>query len=306
MLIELPVMEYLLPLCKLCHIETRRWLFVVGVVAFTYVLFQSLLLPYGDALRSLLPDDGIKKYDQFDTQPGHTSEKLAMVRNPLTVLDFANISTPIGNTENYIVKGSQRDSTLNSKGKYVKEEESLRDGNELSLNRNHDIGFESGKIVETNGNLESDDTKNRVNNSMLQVDGEASFEFPLEQFVKPNDTITSENELEEFDKMDLDFGELEEFKNSSFQKREDTDMAFNSSTFILQMPASPVNTPHSEHLISNISSSVSETNSKSITRRKKMKSEMPPKSITSLEEMNSILLRHRRSSRAMVWMFVLV
>ncbi|XP_022987636.1 probable glycosyltransferase At5g03795 [Cucurbita maxima] len=294
-------MEYLLPLCKLCHIETRRWFLVMGVVAFTYVLFQSLLLPYGDALRSLLPEDGIKKFDQYSIQMGHTSAKSTTVRNPLTVLDLANTSAPIGKTDNYILeKGSQRDSTLNARGKYVKDEESPRDGYKLSLNRNHDIGFESGKMVDTNGNLESDGTKNRGNNSILHMDGEASFEFPLgQQFVKQSDTVASENELEEFGEMDLDFGELEEFKNSLLRKPGDTDVTFNSSTFMLQIPTSPVNTPHSQHLISNISSPVSETNSKSIGKRKKMKNEMPPKSVTSLEEMNSILLRHRRSSRAM-------
>ncbi|XP_038879145.1 probable glycosyltransferase At5g03795 [Benincasa hispida] len=295
-------MEYLLPLCKLCHIETRRWLFLVGVVAFTYVIFQSLLLPYGDALRSLLPEDGIQKYDQYNIYMGSTSAKLTTVRNPLTVLDLANVSTtPIGNTDNFILeRGFQRDSTLNGKGKYVKEKGSSRDGYELSLNGNHDIGFESGNNVDTNGNLESYGTKNRVNNSILHVDGETSFEFPLEQqVVKPSDTITSENELEEFGQMDSDFGELEEFKTSSLEKPEDADVAFNSSTFMLQISTSPVNTSHSQHLISNISSSVSETNSKSVGKRKKMKSEMPPKSVTSLEEMNRILLRHRRSSRAM-------
>ena len=67
-------------------------------------------------------------------------------------------------------------------------------------------------------------------------------------------------------------------------------MTFNSSTAMLPIPASPVNTVHSENLISNISSSVSETDSKSTTKRKKMKSEMPPKSITSLEETNSMFV----------------
>ncbi|XP_022961026.1 probable glycosyltransferase At5g03795 [Cucurbita moschata] len=289
-------MEYLLPLCKLCHIETRRWFIVMGVVAFTYVLFQSLLLPYGDALRSLLPEDGTQKFDQYSIQMGHTSAKSTTVRNPLTVLDLANISAPIGKTDNYILeKGSQRDSSLNARGKYVKDEESPRDGYKLSLNRNHDIGFDSGKMVDTNGNLESDGTKNGGNNSIVHMDGQPSFEFPL----AVSDKVTSENELEEIGEMDLDFGELEEFKNSSLRKPGDTDVTFNSSTFMLQIPTSPVNTPHSQHLISNISSPVSETNSKSIGKRKKMKSEMPPKSVTSLEQMNSILLRHRRSSRAM-------
>lgn len=290
---------------------------MVGVVAFTYVLFQSLLLPYGDALRSLLPDDEVQKHDQYDIQTVHSSAKLTMVRNPLTILDLANTSTPIGNTDNHIlVKGFQHGSTPNSKGMFVKEEESPRDGYELSLNRNDDIGLESVKTVEPNDE-ESGGTTNRVNDSILQVDGEASFDFNLKQFVKPNDTIISGNEFEEFDKIDMDFGELEEFKDSSSQKPEDTDTTFNSSTSMLQIPASPVNASHTEYLIPNISSpvgavnllnnqTVSETDSKQIAKRKKMKSEMPPKSVTSFQEMNSILLRHRRSSRAMVWMLVLV
>ncbi|KGN65348.1 probable glycosyltransferase At5g03795 [Cucumis sativus] len=283
-------MGYLLLPCNLCHIQTRRCLLLVGVVAFTYLIFQSLLLPYGDALRSLLPEDAIHKYDHYNIQFGPNSPKLATVRNPLTVLDLANVSTtPIGKID----KGFQRDNLLNSKGEYVKEEE---------IPREVDFGSESGNNVDANGNLESDGTKNRANDSILPVDGETSFGFPLkQQVVKPSDTntITLENELEDFGQMDLDFGELEEFKNSSLQKLEDTDMPFNSSTFMLQTSTSTVNTIHSHQLLSNLSSSASETNSTSIGKRKKMKSELPPKTVTTLEEMNRILFRHRRSSRAM-------
>lgn len=290
-------MGYLLLPCNLCHIQTRRCLLLVGVVAFTYLIFQSLLLPYGDALRSLLPEDAIHKYDHYNIQFGPNSPKLATVRNPLTVLDLANVSTtPIGKID----KGFQRDNLLNSKGEYVKEEE---------IPREVDFGSESGNNVDANGNLESDGTKNRANDSILPVDGETSFGFPLkQQVVKPSDTntITLENELEDFGQMDLDFGELEEFKNSSLQKLEDTDMPFNSSTFMLQTSTSTVNTIHSHQLLSNLSSSASETNSTSIGKRKKMKSELPPKTVTTLEEMNRILFRHRRSSRAMVWRFEFV
>lgn len=37
--------------------------------------------------------------------------------------------------------------------------------------------------------------------------------------------------------------------------------------------------------------------------RKKMRSEMPPKSVTSIYDMNRRLVRHRASSRAMVQVF---
>src|SRR5262249_19185125 len=70
---------------KLGQVETRRWLFFFGVVAVKYLLFQSLLLPYGNALHSILPDIDKPIYDKNSLPIVHSSKKSVVIRNPLTV-----------------------------------------------------------------------------------------------------------------------------------------------------------------------------------------------------------------------------
>ncbi|XP_021723582.1 uncharacterized protein LOC110690967 [Chenopodium quinoa] len=51
--------EYSVQFQKLCQIEARRSLIIVGIVAIAYVMLQFFMLPYGNALRFLLPDNQV-------------------------------------------------------------------------------------------------------------------------------------------------------------------------------------------------------------------------------------------------------
>ncbi|KNA11085.1 hypothetical protein SOVF_138420 isoform A, partial [Spinacia oleracea] len=50
-------MEYYVQFQKLCQIEARRYILIVGVVAVTYLMLQTFMLPYGNALKYLIPDN---------------------------------------------------------------------------------------------------------------------------------------------------------------------------------------------------------------------------------------------------------
>ncbi|XP_057545682.1 uncharacterized protein LOC130824622 [Amaranthus tricolor] len=52
-------MEYYVKFQKLCQIEARRHILIVGIVAITYLMLQYFMLPYGNALKSLLPDNQV-------------------------------------------------------------------------------------------------------------------------------------------------------------------------------------------------------------------------------------------------------
>ena len=92
---------------KLCHIQTRRRLLVLGVVAVTYLMFQWLLLPYENALRSLLPQTHVPDHVTGNFFAIHSSAKSVMVRNPLTVNSSEVIDTPrFGGVEKYADKSS--------------------------------------------------------------------------------------------------------------------------------------------------------------------------------------------------------
>ncbi|XP_021741454.1 probable glycosyltransferase At3g07620 isoform X2 [Chenopodium quinoa] len=52
-------MEYSAQFQKLCQIEARRSLIIVGIVAIAYVMLQFFMLPYGNAFKFLLPDNEV-------------------------------------------------------------------------------------------------------------------------------------------------------------------------------------------------------------------------------------------------------
>ncbi|KAL2929067.1 hypothetical protein RDABS01_034478 [Bienertia sinuspersici] len=52
-------MEYSVQFQKLCQIEARKYVLVLSVVAIIYLMLQTFMLPYGIALKSLLPDNDV-------------------------------------------------------------------------------------------------------------------------------------------------------------------------------------------------------------------------------------------------------
>lgn len=65
-------MEYYVKFQKLCQIEARRHILIVGIVAITYLMLQYFMLPYGNALKSLLPDNQVI----FSVKNGVSSSQL--------------------------------------------------------------------------------------------------------------------------------------------------------------------------------------------------------------------------------------
>ncbi|GAB4842188.1 hypothetical protein Ancab_012146 [Ancistrocladus abbreviatus] len=61
-------MEFANHFQRLCQIDLKRFLFLVGMVAVTHLLLQTLMLPYGTALLSLLPADGVSFNGKLSTK----------------------------------------------------------------------------------------------------------------------------------------------------------------------------------------------------------------------------------------------
>lgn len=239
-------MECSFQFLKLCHIETRRQLLVLGIVAVTYLLFQWLLLPYEDALRSLLPQSRVPKQVTGSFLAVHSSTKSVMVRNPLTVNSSDSIDpSRFGGLDKYAHNSSR--------------------------------GGEIARDIEPK-------------------EKEAKYDFP-EPIVLSKDEISTVNTLKENTTLTA--------KNSEGVKT-----AFLSSPLILPAAASLINGTDLNYLVFNASSSASlETDVVTIQNgsvtmtspgKKKMRCNMPPKSITSIHEMNHKLVRHHAKARAMV------
>ncbi|CAL2274913.1 unnamed protein product [Prunus armeniaca] len=296
-------MKYSFQFPKICHVETRRWLFLLGVLAVTYVLFQSLLLPYGNALRSLLPQNEVQ--EQFKGSGVfsiHSSAESVMVRNPLTVhssSDFIDVSmfSGVEKAAGNSGLGGEIGHDRGRKGKDVHkeidlilEEKGIDNTFANTIHRNVDHNFPSENVVDTNGSLALVSIENQENGSVQDKANVAKYGFPLERIVLPNYETSTENTLKEN-------------SNLTAKKSDGVKTGFPSSPLILPAAASLANATNASVGSTSFKSDVVTSKNGSVVMtnpgRKKMKSELPPKSITSIYEMNHILVRHRASSRSL-------
>ncbi|CAN0901509.1 Probable glycosyltransferase At5g03795 [Linum grandiflorum] len=265
-------MEFHLRLPKLNQIESKKWLIFVVAVAIAHLVFQPLLFPYGYNIRSLLPtsndsmfdQSGMVATDQSSVKPGVSRNALAVDASSSTTslkIDFISVNDNKSDSVGDISHVSE----VEGHDQDTDEEDDLDDGPaELGLDRD---------VV--------DDDDNEVSlerTSILEFPSEASKDLRLYK----NVTIKSSEE--------------ETSVSRAVPKRPST---------IFEAP--PVN-PQAAHESSSVfpavvkgASIVSRDNSAraSSAVKKQMKTEMPPISITTIEEMNDLLAQNRRSSRAM-------
>ncbi|XWS17314.1 hypothetical protein CRYUN_Cryun33cG0056600 [Craigia yunnanensis] len=319
---------------KLFRSENKRWVFLVGVVAVTYLLFQSFLLPYGNALRSLLlgNEDSIE-YNRNVVLRIQSSVNSAVVRNPLTI-NSSGMSTgdvvfngvlKDGNSSNSNVGGDVGNGSgiMGDRGEMETgfASEGMESGgrNKVAVDRNMDDDYASENAEDLNEIAMLDDIIRDQNN------------FPLEQVVEPVKVVSADKLVEnDASQTTKEFGHVNTTSQNptlaspvvSSLTMESTDEAGHG--FILELVGKhgqevstskllENNPKHGQEIsITNAGSSVhstslqsdhvaSKNNSAMIAKpwKKKMKCEIPPKSVTTIDEMNRLLVRHRRSSRAM-------
>ncbi|KAK8660583.1 hypothetical protein V6N13_051505 [Hibiscus sabdariffa] len=303
-------MELVIGFRNLFRREHKRWVFLVLLVAITHLVFQSFLLPYGNALRSLLPghEDSIEGYGNAVIRVKSTA-KSAMVRNPLSI----------------------NSSDMSSRGGVVFNNVVLTDGNSSNSNAGGDVG-NGGRMMEDRGEIEngfaSEDT-DRVavddddDDDDESVNGKDLNEIAvLEDVIRDQDdyvnttshmvsssTIESTNgdgngfKIEQIVKhgQEVMTGRLWEDKSSEMAKELGAVSTTSPSPVVSSMANQTSNAGSSFRSTSlQRDHAASENNSSMIAKpgKKKMRCEMPPKSVTTIDEMNNILLRHRRSSRA--------
>ncbi|XP_020536512.1 uncharacterized protein LOC105637768 [Jatropha curcas] len=315
-------MEFRFHFHKLCQIE-RRWLLLVGAVAITHLLFQSLLLPYGNALRSLLPNSNEPVQDTSSFPILQSSTKSVMVRNALTV--DTSSSSKVSTVDGVVVKdavnsggngdishggGLKRNSgdTENDFSSdnqdqdnhfelavandgdtdgFVSEKEDLENPIELVVDRNIDDGFPFEDVVDKNGTFILESIRSRENNSIMDFASEAKIEIPLYQNVKSN--LSTDFHLEK------ELGHI----NVTLKSPPVGSKEVPSLTNITSLRSNGSSSIGSAIHRDGVATSKNDLAKMNNHGRKKMRCEMPPKSVTSINEMDSILERHRRSSRSM-------
>ncbi|XP_030529945.2 xylogalacturonan beta-1,3-xylosyltransferase-like [Rhodamnia argentea] len=291
--------------------KNRRWLFLVALVAATHLMFQSLLLPYGNALQSLLLDRKILTGDNGTFLNTHSFAKSAMVRNPLTVnisesaeaLMFVGV---FNSNKNF--NGGEDIGHYDGQNR-VDRREVESNGPEGSI----DHVIEMGAAKSEEGGLSSDKIMQMSRSLVMQ-----GREFENHTFVpvmaSDNHGVSLEQTVESNNRTSSDAIQSETLSLPR-EMLKDLETEFHSTA--LTSPATPARSLPSDannmkNLTWNASNSFhfagtqnirtySQNQSSSTINpgKKKMRCDMPPKSVTTKEEMNHIYLRNRVSSRSM-------
>lgn len=336
---------------------------MVGLVAITYLLCQSLLLPYGNALLSLLPDRDVPIYDSFSSPTRQSSVRSFMVNKSLlsnasdltdtslfvevvedveksnVTVEFGDDNGTEGTDEDIedglaleredlenIVEFNEDDNGPKEKGgdteNFASESKRMDHVVEFTKDNNISKGLPFKKVVDMDGISALEYVNNQENSSDLKKDSEMRHIGSAVHIVKPpNEGISTDNIV----KADASLtpstpGSLGTTFKSHLLASPGVDSLFNT-TYVEKMASngnasnhltatdiSSVGKPEKEILSKDenllvLQSDLADLNNNSAMTsnpgRKKMRSEMPPKSVTSIYDMNRRLVRHRASSRAM-------
>lgn len=303
---------------KLCQIDGRKWILVLSLVALTHLFCQTWMLPYGNALLSLLPDSTDTIHQKVSSSFKESSLKSASLDEPVTVdgSSFANMSllpTGVKNTDGgdddwYRVKTQVAGQTVDDREKSnsILNEKILDNDFDFIEDEtlDNDNPFEE---MEADEELKVQSDINQEHGFVTQSKDETMKSLSLHQAPK------NSNELSTVSMSDANRGMMSDGSqrvgvDASLpvvaSTRRDPLVSLRSS--LSNSGVSPHNTsksgeqnlslPNSRNIVL-LQPNVSATRNQA---RKKMRCEMPPKSVMSISEMEHLLVRHRARSRAAV------
>ncbi|KAM6583237.1 hypothetical protein CsatB_010239 [Cannabis sativa] len=284
-------MGYQFQFGKLGRKRAHRWIFVVVLVAVTHLLFQSFLFPYENALRSLFPEREFPinvKYNVLSTAVrSSSSSKSVMVRNPLTVYAGGEL------------------------GFDTKEKENDIDNKEISFGIDGTSYYVMDRFVDNSFPFKDSRDSNVVSTALVSIKNEESdpvmgddasrdqLEFSVEQIKEQDTEISKDNVVVDgisLVQKTIDGGSNTPFKHSTLvsSASASNNMTYLTASTFSENPSLAFASNQSDQQISKNNSAIV-----SVPRRKKMRCDMPPKSITTFQEMNLILVKHRAKSRSM-------
>ncbi|KAL8120070.1 putative glycosyltransferase At5g20260 isoform X2 [Apium graveolens] len=303
-------MELLSQIQSLILTGRRRWIFVVVLVAVTHLICQSLMLPYGNVLLSLL-HDGMVPVQGRDMLSSTQSHLDLMITNGSSILNGSEsevtILRMVGDADN---EPREKDNTgegnINSDIK-----ESVNDTNDIDDNIvDHNFPLETdmdmeGIEVDFEDDVSASETmtKSRANLSLKQI--AEPITFILEKGVQNlNTTLASDTLVTTGSALPsvVQFTQVNSLINMTFPSNSTTGVSIlNHATPNISLSKGQLEEfPNDGDLILRSNNNLlNDSANTSSPVKKKMKCMTPPRSITSVSEMNRLLLRHRRSSRAM-------
>ncbi|KAJ4958828.1 hypothetical protein NE237_025939 [Protea cynaroides] len=207
-------MECALQIQKICQVETRRVLFVTGIIAIIIIQFQSLILPYGNFLLSVFPDDKFTEVGKNTFPVEDSSPKSAIVDHSSFLKDIimTDSSVTLGvlknNDASNMGTGSVNGTETEGKAEGIQSDSALEknssreDAFELDEDINLDMNFKLESIKDPdNDNVTKGMAGGRESDSAMEMDRGPDIAFELDEDTKPDEQLSSKNVVD----LDINF-----------------------------------------------------------------------------------------------------
>lgn len=299
-------MKYSSEFQYLCQIDKRKWILVVVLVAVTHLFCQTLMLPYGNALHSLLYESNIL-----------LPEKISLSSKESSVVESAKIGESLsGKLSSFddVHMLAHRLKTVDN-GEI---DESINEKDEVKPPTNHPAGksLENDSDFVEDATIENDklfdDVVDMDEETTMQKNDESRRDLSLEQVVKPNGELSADSELDANQNSVLNDTKAASVTNSSSVVASNhldhlplvtiDEINFIRTTRYPTGDLTQLLQKHGNHSLVQSDTTVSSNGLMMMnsTVKKKMRCMLPPKTVTSISQMERLLVRHRARSRAMV------
>ncbi|CAN1121408.1 Probable glycosyltransferase At5g03795 [Linum perenne] len=286
-------MEFQLRLPKFNQIESRKWLIFLVAVAIAHLLLQPLLFPYGYTIRSLLPTASDSMFDQSGmVVKEQSSVNSGISRNALAV--DASISTASLKIE-FIPKNDNKTDGVKRLDRDTDDEEEDLDDEPAELGLYRDVGV----VVDDDDDAKDASLENFVGGNEVTLERNSVLEFPSEAIKHlPHDKNVTTKNSEEQTSVSMGFPE---HPSTILEAPHVNSQVVPPSPTTSDAPLEANEGPSAIPAVIKGASVFPTDNSAraSSPLKKQIKSEMPPKSIMTIDEMNDLLAQRRHSSRAM-------
>ncbi|XP_010535964.1 PREDICTED: probable glycosyltransferase At3g07620 [Tarenaya hassleriana] len=261
-------MEFVSEIQKFLRNGKKKWIFLVGAVAFTHILlFQSLVVPF-DKLR--LSDETASSENAVLRNRFSVQESDVSAASGLYVLEKTDHVSVFGNDD-----GQERGNSVVMMGTG-----SHGNDGESGLNAGVDNDIDDDEGLDDRIDLERFEDENDI---VEELADSSKDRIPQGKADKQREEVS----------MDKYTNQVQKFESSK------ANLSVQNTKNVKRPTSSVVSIVGNATLTRNLH--VLENGSLPISKRvkRKMRCEMPPKTVTTINEMNQILVKHRRSSRAM-------
>ncbi|PHT52093.1 hypothetical protein CQW23_06555 [Capsicum baccatum] len=314
-------MKYSEDLQYLRQVDKRKWILVVVLVALTHLFCQTLMLPYGNALRSLLPQSKILVAEKISLSNRESSSVVesAKVGESLsgTLSNFDDVHVLVHSLKTVDNGDVSEDDEIDARVINEKDEVKLLSNRSVVKSLENDSDFVEDAIIENDDDLfddavdmdEETTIQNGVNHgsgSVLQKNYEPRRNLSLEQVVKPNGELSADSQLDANRNSVLNDTKAAHATNSSSVVASNHLDNLSLATIADSNESSTGDLTrllpnHGNHSLVQSDTHISgnELMMMNSTVKKKMRCMLPPKTVTSISQMESLLVRHRARSRSM-------